>query len=82
MLLREHILANTQKSINWTHFRDRFEIFVNTSFPAEEATTIRDSMNWTAWIYDPGLAPVHLDFTTPALNESSGIADGYITLAG
>jgi len=39
-------------------------------------------MNWTAWVHEPGLAPVWHDFTTLALNESIDLADQYVALEG
>lgn len=40
------------------------------------------AVDWDAWIYQPGLPPVHLDFTTKQSNESSDLADAYIALGG
>ena len=34
------------------------------------------------WVKHPGLPPITLDFTTPALNQSSDLADEYIKLGG
>lgn len=52
------------------------------SFPWLKARRIIKAVDWETWIKKPGLAPVHLDFTTKALNESSALADEYITLGG
>jgi len=55
---------------------------VKESFPRWKAIKITKAVDWETWIRKPGLAPVHLDFTTKALNESSDLADEYITLGG
>lgn len=39
-------------------------------------------MNWEMWIMEGGIPPNLTDFTTPALNESKAIANGYISGAG
>jgi hypothetical protein len=63
-------------------FKGEFETLVDAKYNATEAVTIKGKLDWETWVHSPGLAPVHLDFTTPALNESSDLADQYITLAG
>merc|ERR1711990_9584 len=44
--------------------------------------TILGSVDWDAWIYQPGLPPIHHDFTTVDSNASAALADAYIVLAG
>jgi leukotriene-A4 hydrolase len=39
-------------------------------------------MGYETWVTAPGMPPVILDFSTVLLEESSAIADGYISLAG
>jgi len=55
---------------------------VDANFDQAKADEIKGKMNWTAWVHEPGLAPVWQDFTTTALNESSAMADQYISLKG
>jgi len=81
-LLRQYITKFSLTSVNYMDFKGEFEAFVDATYEAAEATTIKGKMDWETWVKSPGLAPVFLDFTTPALNESSDLADQYITLAG
>ena len=81
-MLQEYILENSQTSVIYDTFKTKWENTVNANFPAEQADKIKQAMNWTAWVHEPGLAPVWQDFTTPQLNESSALADQYIQLAG
>ena len=69
-------------SLNYTVFKSAFEKIVNDNFEPDEAEKLKNAMDWDAWIYGPGLAPVWQDFTTPQLNESSALADEYIQLGG
>lgn len=81
-MLREYILENSQTSITYYVFKAKFESTVDANFNETMAAEIKSKMDWDAWVHQPGLAPVWQDFTTPALNESSVLADQYITLAG
>ena len=82
-LLRTHVLAHSLTSIGYETFQKHFEDFVDEKFrDTEVAGFIKSKMDWHAWVRQPGLAPVHLDFTTPALNESQGLANEYIRLNG
>jgi len=40
------------------------------------------SIDWEAWVYGPGLAPVQMSFTTPKLVEAQQMAASYIAGAG
>lgn len=81
-LLRSHIDMNAQHSINYTNFQVHFIHFVQDNFDKATAADIISKMDWEAWVRRPGLAPVHLDFTTKALNESGELAEKYIELKG
>ena len=65
-----------------TAVRSTWETFVEENFNATETNRILGSVNWDAWIYQPGLPPVQLDFTTKASNASVQLADEYIKLGG
>lgn len=39
-------------------------------------------MDWETWIYEPTLAPVDLDFSTPESDQATELALGYIALNG
>ena len=79
-LLRNHVYKNSLKSINYTKFASEFEEIVRANFLLPDR--ILNKMDWDAWVKQPGLAPVTLDFTTPELIESRNLADAYITLGG
>jgi leukotriene-A4 hydrolase len=57
-LLRNHINRNSLTSINYTVFVEEFEKIVNSNFDSNSASDIIAQMNWTAWVHEPGLAPV------------------------
>ena len=39
-------------------------------------------MDWSSWLYEPGLPPVIADFNTEQSNESAALALAYIAGAG
>lgn len=39
---------------------------------------IYEKIDWEAWVYGPGLAPVQQDFTTKGLNDSLALVASYI----
>jgi leukotriene-A4 hydrolase len=80
--LRKYILGHAQESILTDDLRLSWEDFVEDNYNATETNRILAAVDWDAWIYTPGLPPVHLDFTTRQSNESSALADGYIALNG
>lgn len=80
--VRRYILAHAQTSVTTTAARTTWEDFVEDTFNATETNRILASVNWDAWIYQPGAPPVQLDFTTKASNESAQLADDYIKLGG
>ena len=41
---------------------------------------MKAQIDWETWVYGPGLAPVHLDFTTKGLNDSLALVDSYIAM--
>ena len=60
-------------------------MFVETMIPdltPEEVNTILGSVERNTWLYQPGLAPVELDFTTPETDEATQLALDYISLGG
>lgn len=80
--LRQYILNFSQTSVVTDDLRFSWEDFVEDHFSADETNRILAAVNWDAWIYQDGLPPVHLDFTTKASNASSDLADEYIKLGG
>lgn len=65
-----------------TAVRSTWEAFVEEKYNATETNRILGSVNWDAWIYQPGPPPVQLDFTTKATNASVALADDYIARGG
>lgn len=80
--MRQYILAFSETSVVTDDLRFSWEDFVEDHFDADETNRIIGEVDWDAWIYQAGLPPVHLDFTTKASNESSDLADAYIQLEG
>lgn len=39
-------------------------------------------MDWSTWLYEPGLPPVQADFTTPQSDEATALALAYIAGGG
>ena len=39
---------------------------------------MKAKIDWETWVYVPGLAPVHLDFTTKSLNDSLAIVHEFV----
>ena len=63
-------------------FGAKFRDFLSKNFDADTAKEIDEKMQYETWVTAPGLPPVQLDFTTKELNESSAMADEYISLNG
>jgi len=63
-------------------FQAKVESFVDKHENVETARTIKGKIDWEAWVYGPGLAPIKQDFTTPLLLESQAMAEAYIVGAG
>jgi len=81
-LLRLHINHHHRSSINYSAFQKLTTQYINVTYDNETAAAMNAKIDWDAWVRGPGLAPVQLDFTTPKLLESQGIADEYIALNG
>ena len=81
--LRSYILEYSQQSILADDLRRSWEDFVQDNYNAADTNRILGSINWDAWLYTPGLPPTNtLDFSTPASDGASALADEYIKLAG
>lgn len=80
--LRKYILGHALESVITDDLRLSWEDFVEDNYNATETNRILGAVDWDAWIYQPGLPPVHLDFTTVESNSSVALADAYIQLAG
>jgi len=46
--------------------------YISVNFPD---MSLYEQIDWEEWVYGPGLAPVHLDFTTKGLNDSIALVD-------
>lgn len=80
--LRQYINRFQQSSILTDDLRFNWEDFIEMNYNASETNRLIATVDWDKWIYEPGLPPVHLDFTTKESNESSALADEYIRLGG
>ena len=81
-MVDEYIFENKYTSIKWQVFQAKVESFVDKHENAEVAREIKAKIDWEAWVYGPGLAPIHQDFTTPLLLESQAMAEAYIVGGG
>lgn len=78
-LINRYIAENKYTSIKWEVLRDLYENFVDGAFTnKKEAQAKKDAVDWEAWIYYPGLAPVWQNFTTSEITEAKDLAIGYI----
>lgn len=73
-------MGHSFESVITDDLRLSWEDFVEDKFNQTEVNTILAQVNWDAWIYEPGLPPVKLDFTTVESNASVALADEYIKL--
>lgn len=81
MFLKIYITKFRRQSIVWEQFKEELEQFLDDYFHSEK-DTILGQIDWYTWIFIPGPPPVKLDFSTPNLEISKDIADGYIKLGG
>jgi len=82
-MLRGYILANQQKSVVFHTFRAHWEDYVATKYEsAADVNRILKQVHWERWVYEPGLPPVTLDFSTNKSDEARALADKYIELKG
>jgi len=80
--LRSYILEHAQTSIITDDLRAFWANFIEDNFNATDTNRILSSVDWDTWIYQPGLPPVYLDFTTRESNFSSSLADQYVSFGG
>ena len=79
--MQEHKLT----SITTIQLRQSWEFFVEYQIPglsAEQVNEILAAMDWESWMFQPGLPPVQLDFSTPEATQSANLALAYISLNG
>ena len=83
--LRFYIKEHSLTSITTIKLRETWEFFVEYKIPglsSEEVNSILASMDWSTWMYVPGLPPVIADFNTVESNQSAQLARDYIALNG
>lgn len=77
--LRYYILQHEMSSITMDVLRATFETWVQDNYKdAYTVNNILGQIQWDTWIFQSALAPVDLDFTTKASNESAQLANEYI----
>jgi hypothetical protein len=82
-MLRQYILDNSQTSVETSQFRNAWETYVQNKYDdVDKINDILSKMDWGAWIYQPGLPPQVLNFTTENITKAINMADAYITGAG
>jgi leukotriene-A4 hydrolase len=72
-------------SITTIQLRETWEFYVENEIgglSAEEVNQILGAMDWSTWMYKPGLPPVQLDFSTAEGNQAEALALAYIALNG
>ena len=83
--LQFYIKQHSLTSITTLKLRQTWEYFVEYEIPglsAEDVNKILGAMDWSTWMYQPGLPPVQLNFTTTESVESENLAYQYIMLNG
>jgi leukotriene-A4 hydrolase len=78
--LRDYIYQFHGMAIDSPEHKNFYEEWVTTNM-AENATLILDNTMWDTWIYEPGVAPVPLDFFSEAVERGQNLAREYLTLA-
>jgi hypothetical protein len=63
-------LGHSLESVITDDLRLSWEDFVEDKYNATETYRILGAVDWDAWIYQPGLPPKFLDFTTKESNSS------------
>jgi len=76
--LQHYLLKHTTSSITQDVLRATWEAWVENNYDAFDTNRILGQIQWDTWVYQSTLAPVHLDFTTKASNESAALANEYI----
>jgi leukotriene-A4 hydrolase len=69
-------------SVNYKAFKSKFETFVNKNYDGQERHQILTSVDWNKWVEAPGVAPVQLDFMTPAIQVAQNLSFAYLQLQG
>lgn len=83
--LRFYIKEHSLTSITTIQMRETWEYFVEYKIPDLNSTQVNEilaAMDWSAWLYKPGLPPVISDFNTPESDQSAQLAIDYISLNG
>jgi len=70
-----YIAFNKYTSVKWQVFQSHVNIYIDLNLPN---MGIKEKIDWETWIYGPGLAPIHQDFTTKSLNDSLALVDAYM----
>lgn len=78
--LRDYITEFHGMAINSPEVKAFYEAWVTTNLP-ENATAIIEATMWDTWIYEPGVAPVPLDFYTLEIERGQNLAREYVALA-
>ena len=79
--MAEHKLT----SITTIELRQTWEFFVENMIPdltSKQVNDILAAMDWSQWLYETGLSPVPLDFSTPESDQSTALALDYIARNG
>lgn len=76
--LRHYILKHQLTSITQDDLRATWEDWVEQNYNAYDTNNILGQIQWDTWVYQGTLAPVYMDFTTKASNESAQLANEYI----
>lgn len=78
--LRAYITEFHGMAIDSPEMKAFYEEWVTANIPTN-ATSIIEMTMWDTWIYEPGLAPVPLDFYTEAVEQGQNLAREYVALA-
>lgn len=78
IMVDSYIHANAYTSVKWQVFQAHVRNYINSNYDAATASKLNGQIDWETWVYGPGLAPVHLDFTTKGLNDSLALVGQYM----
>jgi leukotriene-A4 hydrolase len=78
--LRDYITEFHGMAINSPELKVFYEAWVTANLP-DNATEILEMTMWDTWIYEPGVAPVPLEFYTIEIDRGQNLAREYMALA-
>ena len=81
-MLQSYLVTFSQQTVTESDLRGLYTAFVYENFDNATAADILVKTDWDTWVFEPGLPPVTLNFTTAALTNAQILAQEYLALQG